>query len=240
MRALTQSDLLALWESGRALHPLDQGLLALRAAYPETHAGAADWPIGQRNRALAQLGSDCFGPSLRGWTDCLQCREKLEFELDARALAARPLESGEPVAAGGRTFRLPTSRDLARVAAEPDARAATVRLVELCRLVGWAEPEDQAPAPTAWAEADLDAIGEKMALADPLAEIMLHFDCPTCGASFDESLDLAAFIWAEIEARAKRLLVEVHMLASAYGWREAEILSLGAARRQSYLAMVRG
>jgi hypothetical protein len=238
MRALTQSELLALWESGRGLHPLDRGLLALQAAYPETHASAADWPLGRRNRALAQLGSDCFGPLLRGWTDCLQCREKLEFDVDAEALAARqPREPGEPITAGGRTFRLPTGRDLARAAAEPDARAAAIRLVELCRLDGGAEPQDQAGA---WAESDLDAIGEKMALADPLAEITLHFDCPACGASFDESLDLAAFVWVEIEARARRLLLEVHTLATAYGWSEAEILSLDAARRQSYLTMVRG
>ena len=67
-----------------------------------------------------------------------------------------------------------------------------------------------------------------MALADPLAEIMLHFDCPACGTSFDESLDLAAFLWAEIEGQAKRLCCEVHTLASAYGWSETEILSLSA------------
>ena len=78
-----------------------------------------------------------------------------------------------------------------------------------------------------------------MALADPLGEIMLHFDCPACGTSFEESLDLSTFLWAEIEARAQRLLLEVHTLAVAYGWSEAEILSLNAARREIYLEMVR-
>ena len=90
-----------------------------------------------------------------------------------------------------------------------------------------------------WTEEDLDAIGDQMALADPLGEIMLHFDCPECGKSFDDSLDLPTFLRAEIEGRAKRLLREVHTLASAYGWSEAEILSLNPARRQFYLAMVR-
>lgn len=42
----------------------------------------------------------------------------------------------------------------------------------------------------------------------------------------------------EISARARTLLVEVHQLASAYGWSEREILSLAPERRAPYLAMV--
>lgn len=238
MRALAQSELLQLWESGRALHPLDRGLLALYAAGPDTHGEAADWPIGRRNRALAELRTACFGPRLRGWTDCPHCQEQLEFELDARALSedARS-ERGEPILAQGRAFRLPTSRDLAQLATEPDPRAAAIRLIERCRLDGTAEPADQTSL--AWTEADTDALGEQMALADPLAEMTVHFDCPQCGTLFDESLGLAAFVWAEIEGQAKRLLLDVHTLASAYGWSEADILSLAPARREFYLAMVR-
>jgi hypothetical protein len=51
-------------------------------------------------------------------------------------------------------------------------------------------------------------------------------------------LDAGVLLWDEIDARARALLAEVHTLASAYGWSEGEILSLGAARRASYLAMV--
>ncbi|HUD55174.1 MAG TPA: hypothetical protein VMR02_08095 [Terracidiphilus sp.] len=43
----------------------------------------------------------------------------------------------------------------------------------------------------------------------------------------------------QIEARARRLLYEVHTLAAAYGWSEREILSLSAPRRALYLEMVR-
>jgi hypothetical protein len=90
-----------------------------------------------------------------------------------------------------------------------------------------------------WSEEEIEAVGERMAAADPLAEILLRFDCPSCGASFDESLDLTSFLWAEMEGRAKRMLLEVHTLASAYGWSEAEILSLSPARREVYLEMAR-
>jgi hypothetical protein len=238
MRALAQSELLQLWESGRALHPLDRGLLTLHAAGSDPRGEAADWPIGRRNRALAELRAASFGPALRGWSDCPGCREQLEFAVDARALGedTRP-GGGEPVVAKGRAFRLPTSRDLAAVATESDPRAAALRLMERCRLVGTAGSDDDVARD--WTETDVEALGEQMALADPLAEIALHFDCPACGAAFDESLDLAAFVWTEIEGRAKRLLSDVHALAGAYGWSETDILSLTPARREFYLAMVR-
>jgi hypothetical protein len=39
-------------------------------------------------------------------------------------------------------------------------------------------------------------------------------------------------------ARARRLLIEVHSLASAYGWSETDILSMSEPRRALYLEMV--
>jgi hypothetical protein len=41
-----------------------------------------------------------------------------------------------------------------------------------------------------------------------------------------------------VEAAAKRLLGEIHNLASAYGWSEDAILSLSNSRRALYLQMV--
>ena len=133
----------------------------------------------------------------------------------------------EPVSVNGRMFRLPTSRDLARALAHPDANYAAMRLLESCQVEG------DAPG-----EQDLEAAGEKMSRADPLAEIRLDLACPACGHEWEETLDLGAFVWSKIETRAKRLLREVHALGSAYGWSEKEILSLSPARRSFYLEMV--
>jgi hypothetical protein len=132
-----------------------------------------------------------------------------------------------PVAVNGRKYRLPTSRDLARTIRENDAKVAATRIVESCRLDGDVQEQE-----------DLEEVGEKMALADPLAEIRLTFDCPECGNAWQETLDMGAFVWAKIEARARRLLREIHALASAYGWTEREILSLSDARRAFYLEMI--
>jgi hypothetical protein len=233
MRTLTQADFLALWETGRSLHPLDQGVLAAQSAFPELEESVADWPLGRRNRALAQLRRALFGLPLRGWTACRQCAEQLEFQLDGKALAESEAPAGEErMVVGELSYRLPTSRDLAAVAEERDAAQAARRLVRQCCVADDSVERE-------WSEEEIEAVGERMAAADPLAEILLRFDCPSCGASFDESLDLTSFLWAEMEGRAKRMLLEVHTLASAYGWSEAEILSLSPARREVYLEMAR-
>ena len=50
--------------------------------------------------------------------------------------------------------------------------------------------------------------------------------------------DIASFFWSEIHSWAQRALREVATLARAYGWREADILSMSARRRQAYLEMI--
>jgi hypothetical protein len=238
VRALAQADFLSLWEKGRALHPLDQGLLAIDAAFPEAESeNIADWPLGRRNRALAELHCFYFGTVMEGWTSCPQCGEKLEFNVDGRALAESPQpQQSERIVVHGGTFRLPTSRDLAHIVqkreASEDSEAAAVQLLRACRVDGGGED-----APT-WSEEEIEEAGEKMAEADPLAEIVLDFQCPVCNSESHESLDLPRFLWAELEAVARRLAMEVHTLASAYGWSESEILSLSDARRRLYLEMV--
>lgn len=242
MRALDNADFLALWETGHGLHPLDRGLLALRVSladgFDADGESVADWPLGRRNRALAEVRSLYFGPHLQGWSACERCGEKLEFNLDCRTLVEHSKESsGETIVVDGRTFRLPTSRDLARVVEEDDSQAAAVRLLQACEMEGTEASSRDSPLAPLSLE-DVEAVSERMARADPLAEITLSFECPNCSAAGEEILDLPAFLWAEIEARAKRLLLEIHTLASAYGWAEPEILAMSDVRRSTYLQMV--
>ncbi len=231
MDILGNADFIKLWENGYRLHPLDKALLAILSAFPEAvNENVADWPLGRRNQALAQFHTAHFGSQLLGWTVCDQCGKKLEFAIDGRELLTR-LDDGDkqPITVKDCRFRVPTSRDLARIAGEGNLQAATLRLLENCRIAG--------NIPETWSTEDMAELGEKMAVADPLAEIALGIDCPTCSAKSDEVLDLPSFIWAEMEARAKRLLLEVHTLAKAYGWAESAILALSDTRRAIYMDM---
>ena len=233
MRQLGSSDLLTLWERGYGLHPLDRGVLALGAAFPEmSYERLADWPLGKRNGMLAAVRCAFFGPWLTGWSACEGCGEKLELEVDGRILAdGAEAEDGagrEPVMVGEQRFRLPTTRDLSRLVREADAATAGRRLAEMCRM----EPGE------ALTEDEIEMVAERLAAADPMAEIRLEMLCPICGHEGYGTLDPVSFVWAELEVRAKRLLVEVHRLAAAYGWGEGEILALSAARRSFYLDLV--
>jgi hypothetical protein len=233
MRTFSTSDILELWEKGRRLHPLDRGLLALSMALPYPPEDVVNWPLGRRNHALFDLHCQAFGSRLQGWTSCSRCGEKVEFDLDANELvSAQEEEHGSPetLTVGGERFRLPTSRDLAEVMAGIDAKPAAIRLLERCR-------EDRVE-PLALPDAMLDEVEEMLASADPMADIRLALLCPACGHEWDGTLDIARFVWAEIESHARRLFWDVHHLARAYGWTEAETLSLPAARRAMYLEMV--
>ncbi len=236
MRSVCNSDLLDLWEKGSTAHPLDQGLLALSVVFPETSLEElADWSLGRRNKSLFELYRDSFGPVLHGWTACTPCGEKLEFEVSVRTLTAhdaRDERSADAVFANEQFFRLPTSRDLAQVIHEGNSRLAAIRLLERCRI---GEGDN-----SIWPDQVVEEVGEKMALADPLAETPLLLRCPACGHEWRGTLDIARFIWAEIEARVRRLVWEIHTFASAYGWTETDVLSLSSARRALYLEMVHG
>ena len=256
MRSLSDSDLLNLWERGLRRHPLDRALLALSQVFPETtYDRLADWPLGRRNQALAELHCMYFGQKLQGWISCASCGEKLEFELDGRVITADELNndlgsrSDEPIVVNRGTFRLPTSRDLAKAAQETDPRLAAISIVENCRIAPGQSPrmstdsgETSGQVPDlrseSWSDEDLEEIGERMASADPLAETRLTLHCPKCENDWEATLDIVSFLWTEIEARARRLLLEIHTLASAYGWTETEILSLSENRRARYAEMV--
>jgi hypothetical protein len=157
----------------------------------------------------------------------------MEFEVAVRALLGTfgdPSGKQQTVVVNGNTFRLPTSRDLAEAARDGDSAKAAMRLLETCHIAGHAD---------GWTAEDLEAVGERLAKADPAAELHLELACPVCGEVREESLDPLSFLWSELQAVARRLLLEIHTLASAYGWTEREILSLGELRRSLYLQMVR-
>jgi hypothetical protein len=234
IRMLCNLELLEVWERGSRLHSLDRALLLLAAVMPqESYDGLAEWPLGRRNAALAMLRRATFGSRLEGWVVCPRCAERLEFVLNAEALADDYGVAATEVTVGVWTFRLPNSRDLASVAGGRDMDAAAAVLLRRC-LVG------KVDLAADLAGVDVDTVGERIAEADPLAEMRVTLHCAECGHEWAEPLDIAAWLWEEIEARSRRLLLDVHTLAMAYGWSERDVLAMSESRRAVYLEMVQG
>jgi hypothetical protein len=250
MQALSASNLLEILERGRGALPAEQALAMLGFAFPQASAvDLARLTIGQRDACLLRLREQTFGSRLKGLADCPACHERLELAFDARDLydpTTLPADSAtiESVHAPASfrmdayevTFRLPTSADLNSLASQPESTPARDALLKAC-LVSVRKDGELVNGSSLPSEV-WNALEEKMADADPLANLTLAVSCPACGHTWQIMFDIVSYLWSEVNAWATRLLREVHILASAYGWREADILSMSAWRRQRYLEMI--
>ena len=237
MRTLSALDLVRAWEAGRDRHPVDRALLLLALAYPElTRDQLAALTIGQRNGRLLALRQQLLGAHLNAYAECPQCREALEFSINAPSLRSpEPAELMFTLAIDGLEvrLRLPDSLDLAAISDVPGPDEARRQLFERCVLE--ARQGETPVAAAALSDEIVTALADAMSERDPQASPRFRLNCPACGHGWAALFDIVSYFWTEINAYAQRLLGEVHRLARAYGWREADILAMSSARRQFYL-----
>jgi hypothetical protein len=238
---MTGSDLIAVWERGDGQRTAGRGLALLAAAEPTLDAEErASLPVGRRDASLLALRERLFGPHFSGTTTCPACREPMELTFDASDVH-RETPGLAPLVVDLDGFavklRLPDSRDLLAIERTRDLAAARELLLTRC-TVG-ATRNGAACDPGEIPAAVLARIPATLGAADPQADVELELSCPSCGHAWREPFDIVSFFWTEVAAQAQRLLAEVHLLASAYGWNERAILRLSAARRRTYLELVR-
>lgn len=237
--SLSAIQLLDLWEQGAKLPPYAQALLLLSAAFPTlTQDELADWSLGQRDAALLELHALLFGASIEALAACPHCAAQTSLHFQATDLRTAYAPSELPALetsfeSHNFVLRLRPVTS-AMIAAVTDGRRE--RLLLECILAAERDgvvlmPADLPPEVLARCEAIV-------AEADPQADIRLALHCLECGQQWNAVFDPLSFLWREIEHWAERMLREVHVLASAYGWDEARILGLSAARRRRYLEMV--
>ncbi|MGZ5016911.1 MAG: T4 family baseplate hub assembly chaperone [Methylobacter sp.] len=237
---LTASELLATWEKCVDRPVFERALLLLEATSGQSSENLAELSIGQRDARLLDLREALFGSMLPCLTACAACGEQLELNLDVDDLRVSPSMPDEQrkghftMEAEGVTlsFRLPNSLDLSVASFVKDADSARALLIERC-LVQQKDVTPETLLPTV-----LDALTAAMAESDPQSHIELALTCPSCEQDWQVVFDIASYLWSEIQTWALRVLREVHILASVYGWREADILALSPLRRQLYLESV--
>jgi len=241
MSALSASQIVGIWERGLRQARVDRAITLAAVACPDCEAEQLTaLRLGRRDALLFSLRESIFGPTMNASATCPRCAETVEFTLrttDLNADAAADGEETHELSEEGVVvrFRVPNSADLRAIAQCGDVSAARSRLLECCVL-------DASHGGEALGCADLSEplvakLAARLAETDPLADITLDLKCAGCGHLWCVALDIAAFLWSEIDAFARRLMLEVHALARAYGWSEADILAMGAGRRQFYLEM---
>jgi len=242
MHALLPDELLKVWEQGASLSSAERALLLLAAAYTEvTPEQIAQLSVGQRDRHLLALREQTFGSQLDGIATCPSCAVRLEFRVNAADICSTPLKEPDAVLEMTRAgyfvqFRLPNSLDLASLDSAADPETNRQHLLQSCVIMARRGRVEVAAAELP-AEVGT-AIAQRMVAADPQADVQLALACPHCQHTWQTPFDIVSYFWSEIQAWADRLLREVHSLASAYGWREAEVLALSPWRRQSYLQLI--
>ena len=241
LRSPTAEEERALFEEGESLLPAERVTLLLgRCAEVGGETGpdaARALSAGDRVALLLELQRLLAGDSLPCVLDCpwSDCRERLELALEVGdLLTACDVVGPTHELVFGREcleFRLPTGADeelAAHIAIQDGPAAAADELVRICLVDPPLNPGPELEA----------ALGTAIADVDPHAEISLALRCPVCERDGMVAFDAASYLWRDLDGRLARLDHDVHVLASRYGWSEAEILALGERRRTRYLELV--
>lgn len=227
--------LLEAWDQASVAPVAGRGAVLVRLAglCPDLDS-ALDLGVGECAALAALAHVTAFGREVAGVITCSSCGELLSVQVSlpaAEELVTAAAAGCRKVSVGEFTVRAPTTRDLFAAAATPD-RACAV-LLSRCVRRGDGSPVDPAQLNQ-----------EEAALLDEAAEAItatmttLCVRCPACGEHARAALDTAAVLWDRVDIAAPALMEEVAVLARAFGWSEADLLAMPAARRAAYLERV--
>lgn len=202
--------------------------------------------VGDREALLLHLRRITLGDRMSCLFRCPACAEKMDTDLEASALLLPPYryqglvhrtklngDSGP----WDVSFRLPTGGDQERAAplVRRDEEQAILLVLRRCIQ---SVADENGRALDAIPPAVAQSLPRLMADLDPQAELMLDATCPSCHAAVQLCFDAGQYLLREIAQSAGVLFRDVHLLASRYHWREAEILAMTAARRRRYLEVL--
>lgn len=255
MRPLSIKELLKVFEDGYTEPPYRRAIILLRAACPdESDHQLVNLSLGQRDARLLTLREWTFGSNLNCVTDCPACCEQLEFSMNIDDIRVSRVSNDDihvsnsekqsdsySVALDGYhiDYRILTTADIEEAGSYADKeskKSLEAALIQRCiisaQINGEEIPAGELP------DEIINTLISHMAKNDPQAETQLRLDCPACQHKWQVLFDIVSFFWSEIQAWAVRTMKDVHRLASAYGWSEADILAMSPLRRRIYLGMV--
>jgi hypothetical protein len=208
-------------------------LASFFAAIDGSDAGRTE-TLGERNRRLLRLHNAFVGAPLEAHIKCANCGIDNEFSVPAASILGAPAAASEShvrIRSRGRslTFRLPRMDDI-----EAAGRAATARevrrvVLERCRMTGDLD---------ALTDAAAERLGREFETRDPAANIVVSITCTGCRRALAASVDLAAFVAADLDRVVDSLYHDIDTIASAYGWDEPTIVSLPPYRRRRYIGII--
>ena len=239
MTEISQQRLLQTWELGHSWDPEQRVQALLGLCEPQkTSEEIAEVPLGERNSILVTLHQRLFGSQLEAATRCGKCDEALDFALPLDQLGFEHISASaqrQQVRSGNLSalVRLPNGNDMKALYSLTSVTEAQATLFQRCILE---ITRKDAPVTLAeLTEEEFAQLEDAITKSDPRMEILLDLQCPECSHRWQATLELGMFIWSALDIYARRLLEEVHLLASIYGWSEQSILCMNPQRRNYYV-----
>lgn len=204
--------------------------------HPDTVAGlcVADRQVLMRRLAVL-LGRGESWLTFR----CGVCGERFDFAVSHGDLPVKEAGEGYPFAYVGTSighcrFRVPTGTDQEAVAAVEDEADAVRALVTRC-FAGFSDGDGGEAGPERFTDQDVERIEAALEAVAPEAATVVQSVCPDCGAV--QLIEVDPYTALSVQP-LEELYQEIHLIASAYHWSEAEILALPLGRRRRYLQLI--
>lgn len=248
-RPLTGAVELTLAEAAAAACPMPARVTAALAASLETVVGKTPLPevvaglsVADRQFLMLELAAR-LGVGESWLTACCEsCRERFDFAVDYRNLPVKEAGEGYPFAdvetgLGPFRFRVPTGADQEFLADQDDAEALRCLLTRClaARPGQVADMRSSREIVDSFSADDIGRIETALEAVAPEVAVAVQAACPVCGAL--HVIDVNPY-QALSRTLREDLLQEIHIIASAYHWGEAEILELPLDRRRRYLDLI--
>lgn len=229
---------------------LDRLLMPMPGAVAPGDAARLTAP--DRDCLLARVYIRTYGPWIEATRRCRECGERFDIRfalepilasLEAIAEARKgppkdsatadaepvPLADGSFRLADGRRFRLPTGEDECAILGLSPEEGEEI-LLGRCRL-------DEGHTD---AEASLDdgTIQAAMEALGPAIDLDVDAWCSECEAYQAVHFDLQHYLLTALRQEQPRLALDIHWLASTYGWGLNEILGLPRRQRRRLVGLI--
>lgn len=188
-----------------------------------------------RDRLLAGIYMYTYGTCIESTIHCRNCQEPVEIDFSLEKLITHLYSNTGTVKlekdadgvfklANGTRFRLPNGQDECEVIDLPPDEAEHI-LLDRCII------DDNS-------NKSRESAQKIMKQVAPVLDLDLPAKCPGCQTRQKVHFDIQYFLLTTILQEQKHFTMEVHRLASAYGWSLNEILQLSRRLRKAFVGLV--
>lgn len=236
-----------------AIQLLDRLLMPIPGAVEP--GGAAKLITSDRDRLLARIYIRSYGARIEATLGCRECGERFDIRFSLEPILASldtiaaerqarledpdqadadetpmPLPDGSFRLAGGSRFRLPTGEDECAILGLAPEEAEAVLLAR-CLVADHEADREESPI-------DGEAIQEAMAALGPAISLDVDAWCSECGSYQAVPFDLQHYLLTALRQEQAQLALDIHWLASSYGWGLTEILGLSRSQRRRLVGLI--